>query len=1012
MSLVLRSYQASCTQAIAQYGGRISRFIGDGILAYFCYPQAHEDDAERAVRAALDIVREVPRLRPLRDITLNVRVGMETGQVMIGGLIGEGESEQIEVVGDAPNLAARLQSIAPPNGVIIGAGTQRLTMGLFNCASLGLLTLHGFPKPVGVWQVHGESIAESRFDAVHARAVNPMVGRESELRRLMECWDYAVRGNKQVAVISGEPGVGKSRLLRALRDAVGPSRPYVMTYYCSSYHQGSALYPVINNYERMAGIVHDDSPEQKLLKLEQLLLRNGAVLAEAVPLVATLLSIPFGEHYHSLELTPEQLKERVLELLIRRLRELSEDRPVLCVIENVHWIDPTFAELITRTITTLKHQPVLLAVTGRTPIETLRFPDETAVMYLPLSRLDRTEAECLLNHSLHGRMIPPEVIAEIIARADGIPLFLEELTKTVVEFNFPDIGKDAIQRGVPPKALVPATLHDSLMARLDHMSLVKPVAQLAAVLGRVFTVQLLSAVAPHNWQPIGAAIQVLAAAEIILPVQQHSQQTYQFKHALLQDVAYQSLLRATRRDYHERIARTLEDQFPDLVEAQPEVVAGHFTEAGLSAKAVGYWLRAGRRATQLSSNVEAVSHFERGRALLDAVPDQGERRRIEYQLCLALLPPLTALQGYTSPELERVFERAISLGEELEDTEEIFPALSCRAAFEIVTGRTDLALVHTEEAIGLAKRSLASGADALAGRLLATIKLIRGDPAGACKILQQELSIHERGHHRATALVFAQDQVTACMSYLCLGMWHLGCIAKSRDYGQRSIGRARSLNHVNTLAFAINFSGGCFGGLSRDLAVLQAAAVELMDLARTHGLQMWTGMATAFEGKLLVEQSELSIGIRKLQAGIDIMSSLRVVLLRPILCCWLAEAHAMCGEVTAGLAVLEQGWQAANVGEHWMDAELHRLKGELLRIGSAADLVLAEQSFRHALAVARSQTSRMLELRAANSLARLWLTQNRSSEAYALVKPAAAWFATDCDIADVHESRSILRMIA
>jgi class 3 adenylate cyclase/tetratricopeptide (TPR) repeat protein len=1012
MRIVLRVYRACCSTAVERYGGRVSRFVGDGVLAYFCYPQAYEDDAERAVRAALDIVQTVPQSKPLADLMpnlmLSVRLGIATGRVVVGGMIGTGEAAQIEVVGETPNLAARLQSIAPPNGIAVAASTQRLTAGLFQYSSLGVLDLKGFAAPVAAWLVHGESAAESRFAASHTRIVGATVGRGDELDLLKAHWDRAARGEGQVAVISGEAGIGKSRLLLALREALEPSRPYVMTLYCSPYHQASALQPVINHYERLAGIVHADSAAAKIQKLEQMLLRNGANLADAMPLITTLLSVPLGDHYRPLELTPQQLKERVLQLLIRRVRELSEERPVLCLIEDVHWIDPTTAELVGRAIASMRNARVFVVVTGRPPIEALRLEEDTPVVRLPLARLGRADSERLLERVGGEQTMPPKVIEEIIARADGVPLYLEELAKAVVESGVPD-PHDWRTRVPSFEAIVPASLHDSLMGRLDRMSQCKPLAQLAAVLGRVFTKQLLIAAAPWQWHPIDAAIETLAAAQIILPVPGGAQPTYQFKHALLQDVAYQSLLKVTRRDYHGRIADALEREFPDLAEAQPEVVAGHFAEAGQPEKAVDYWLKAGRRATRMSSNLEATTHFERGLALLNEIDGSNERRtRLEYRLHLGLLAPLMAVKGYASAELERAITRAIRLSEELGDTEELFPALQSRQAFEIVTGRIEQALRHAEEAVALAKRSPPSETGAFAGRMIGAMKLFLGEPQAALEPLRQMLAIYDVERHRTSAHHFGQDHFVSCSAYLCLATWHLGYVEQAREHARRAIEHARSLGHQNTLGLALNFAGVCLAGLSRDVIMLQSTTSELLALGQSHGLPVWTAVATGFAGKLLVEQGELSEGIRQIKAGMDTLFGLKVILLRPWFCCWAAEAYAAQGEVAEGLAMLRQGWEAAEGGERWMNAELHRIKGELLRIGLNANLQDAERNMCEALAVARAQGSRSLELRAANSVARLWLRQDRGREAGLLLKPIVEWFAEGPETTDIREAATIL----
>ena len=1012
MSVLLRAYQACCAAAIQKYGGRIARFSGDGILTYFCYPQAHEDDAERAVRAALEIVRDVPRLRPHGDIVLSVRIGIATGQVLIGETIGEGESAQVDVVGGTPNLAARLQSEARPNGIVISASTHRLTEGLFDCASLGELQLKGFTGPVAVWEVRGESRAESRFDAMHSRTVAPIVGRERELGLLMRCWERAGAGEAQVALISGEAGVGKSRILNALRAMLTPSAPHMLTLYCSPYHQASALHPVINHYERFAGIAHDDSHAQKLAKLETLLAERGAILDQAVPIVATLLSIPFGGRYAKLKLTPEQLKEQTLQLLIRLIGDISLQKPVLFLVEDAHWIDPTTLELLSRMIPALKTFRVFLIVTVRTPMDNFKLHQETPSIHLSVARLDRQQAEELLRHNVGGRPMSPKVSAEIIARADGNPLFVEELSKAVMESGLADVaGDDAAVRDAPPTGVVPASLHDSLMARLDRMSPVKPVAQFAAVLGRVFTVQLLSAAVPPRWLPIDHAIAALASAEIILPVRLGANPTYQFKHALLQDVAYQSLLKAMRRSYHARIAHVIAEQFGDIAETQPEIVARHFTEAELYDQAVAYWLKAGQRSTLRSSNLDAISHFERGLALVELMEDLVERPRVEYKLCSALVTPLIATKGYNAPEIERVFERALRLSEEIGDSEEILPVLYSRQVYELVGGQFDRAAAHAEEAIRVAERDPLADSAAFAGRLLASLKLFQGEVTTACGQLGQMLAQYDPARHGASALTYGQDHFVACASHLTVGLWLLGATDEARRYSERAIEYARSLNHTHTLHFALAYAGALFAANCRDVDYLQSTTEELLEIGKALGSPGWNAAVSGLHGKLLIERGRTSEGIAKLQAGITTFRERRSPLWQPTFCCWLAQAHATCGEISQGLDAVEIGRQASAGGTHWMDAELHRAAGELLRAGGATDPASAETSFTEALAVARSQSSRTLELRAAMSLARLWKSQQRDTEARALLEPVTASFTEGHRTTDLHEAEALLRTI-
>ncbi len=1004
VSVVLRAYQNCCTAAIEGYGGRVSRFVGDGIRAYFGYPQAHEDDTELAVHAALAIVRNVSRLRPLRDIAPTVRVAIATGLVVIGEIIGTGESRQVDVIGETPNLAARLQVEASPNGIIISANTHRLTQGLFNCTRVGPLHLKGFPAPVVAWKVEGESVVESRFNALHGHIVTPMVGRDRELGLLLRCWDRAVAGEAQAVLVSGEAGIGKSRLLHELRSVTGPHGAQTIALYCSAHHQASALYPVINFYERGAGLRPDDTPTERLTKLEALLLSNGAELERTVPIVATLLSIPLGNGYAPLKLTPEELKEQALQLLIRRVRELSLRSPVLCIVEDAHWIDPTSGELLSRMIAALGSSCVLVVVTTRTTQEGL---SQAPVVQLPLSRLEPHHAVELLK-GVSTRAMPEHVNAEIIARADGVPLFIEELSKAVMES---ETGSRRTDGAHSRDVVVPATLQDSLMARLDRMSYAKPVAQLAAVLGRVFTLQLLSAVAPGSWQPIDAAIEALIAAEIILPMR-GAYATFQFKHALLQDVAYQSLLKATRRDYHGQIARVIVEQFPDTVETQPEIVAHHFTEAGIAEEATDYWLKAGQRATRLSSNLDSISHFERGLSLLDSIDDPTQRARIEYRFCLALLTPLIAAKGYTAPELEKVFERALHLSEEIGYIEEIFPALYSRQVFELTRGQFDRAAQHAREALQIAARNPSSDSAPFAGRLFATLRLFRGEAEIACEQLRHMLAQYDPARHHDSAHKFGQDHLVACASYLALGSWHLGYLDQARKYSTHAIERARSLEHAHTLQFALAYGGAYFAAHCRDTAYLVATTSELVELGKAHSSRSWSAALTGLLGMLQIERGQTAAGITKLRTSLQALSEFNSMLWQPALYSWLAGAYATCGEVSQGLAAIAMGRQVAEGGEHWMDAELHRVEGELWEIEGPPNYSRAEVCIRQALAVAQLQSSRILELRAVTSLARLWQRQGRRrDEALAILEPAVAWFTEGNDNADLRRSVELMKAL-
>lgn len=731
---------------------------------------------------------------------------------------------------------------------------------------------------------------------------------------------------------------------------------------------------------------------------------NEANLERTAPIVATLLSIPLSNHYVPLRLTPEELKEQTLQLLIRRVRELSLRNPVLCILEDAHWIDPTSSELLSRMIGALGASRVLVVVTTRTAQDSLM--SEAPMVHLPLSRLGPQHAAELLN-SVSTRAMPDYVNAEIIARADGVPLFIEELSKAIIGS---EKGSRKARSVHSHEVVVPATLQDSLMARLDRMSRAKPVAQLAAVLGRGFALQLLSAVAPESWQPIDLAIEALISAEIIFPVQ-GAYTSFQFKHALLQDVAYQSLLKTTRRDYHGQIARVIVEQFPDMAETQPEIVAHHFTEAGISEKAIGYWFKAGQRATRLSSNLDSISHFERGLGLLDCIDDPTERAHTEYRFCLALLTPLIAARGYTAPELEKIFERALHLSEEIGYIDEIFPVLYSRQVFELTCGQFDRAAQHAREALQIAARNPSSDSAPFAGRLLATLRLFRGEAEIACEQLRHMLAQYDPARHRGSAHRFGQDHFVACASYLALGSWHLGFLDQAQQFSARAIEHARSLEHAHTLQFALAYGGAYFAAHCRDIAYLDATTSELVELGKAHSSRSWSAALTGLLGMLQIERGQTTDGIAKLRASLQALGEFNSMLWQPALYCWLAGAYATCSEVSQGLAAVAMGRQVAEGGEHWMDAELHRVEGELWEAQGPPNYSRAEACIRQAVAVAQLQSSRILELRAVTSLARLWQRQGRRYEPLAMLEPMVAWFTEGNDNADLRRSVALVKAL-
>src|SRR5215813_12901419 len=635
---VIRAYRESCAAAISRFGGYLAKYIGDGLLVYFGYPQAHEDDAQRAVRTALGIVEAIQQLSfPTIQFPcpLQVRIGIHTGLVVAGEMGVGDQPEPLAIVGETPNIAARLQEQAHPNRVVISPTTYRLVTGLFDCEELGPRVLKGLSTPRALYQVVGESAVQSRFEAAVQKGLTPLVGRAEELALLRRRWEQAKQGAGQVVLLSGEPGIGKSRLVQEFKEQLTDEGVMRVEFRCSPYHQHSALYPIIEHLQHLLQFAREDGPATKLEKLQQTLSPYRFPQAETVPLVAALLSLLPPEGYPPLTMSPQKQKEKTQAALVAWLVEEAEHHPVYTTWEDVHWADPSTLEVLHLVVEQVPTARLYVLLTFR-PEFAPPWGNRSHLSQLTLSRLERPQVETMVKRVTGGKALPPEVMQQIVAKTDGVPLFVEELTKTVIE-SIESIESGGTHDGAPlPPLTIPAVLQDSLMARLDRLGMAKEIAQLGAILGREFSYELLHAVSPLDEERLQQGLKQLVEAELVyqrgLPPQAH----YLFKHALIQDTAYQSLLKSKRQQLHQQIAQMLEDQFPDTVATQPELVAHHYTEAGFVEQAIPCWQKAGERASQRSAYVEAISHLTKGLELLKTLPDTPERVQHELTLQLAL----------------------------------------------------------------------------------------------------------------------------------------------------------------------------------------------------------------------------------------------------------------------------------------------------------------------------------------------------------------------------------------
>jgi class 3 adenylate cyclase/predicted ATPase len=1007
MREVIGGYQSAVAAAVAGLEGHIAKFMGDGVLAYFGYPKAHEDDAERAVRAGLAITGSIANLS-IGGRKLSARIGIATGRVVVGDLIGEGAAQEAAVVGRTPNLAARLQGLAEPNTVVIAPGTRRLIGSLFELADLGMHELKGFGERVRAWRVVGAGKAESRFEALHGRHLTPLVGREEELHLLLARWRRAVGGEGQVVLLSGEAGIGKSRIVQALRERLA-GQPYtLLSHYCSPYHTASALYPITGLLERAAGFARDDPPKARLDKLETLLARGTEGLAEAVPLIADVLGIAAEERYPSPNLSPERKARRTLEVLIEQVEGLAARQPVLALYEDVHWVDPTTLAALGLLIERVQRLPILLMITFR-PEFVPPWSGHAHVTQLSLVRLTRRHGSAIVARLAGGKALPEEILDEIVARTDGIPLFVEELTKTVLESGLLQEAGDHYELAGPlPPLAIPSTLQDSLMARLDLLAPLKEVAQTAAALGREFDHQLLVAVSASSERQLNDAVDQLVAAELIFRRGAPPDATYTFRHALVQEAAYNSLLKSRRQQLHARIAQALEEQFPEVAAHRPEVLARHLTDAALTEKAVGYWHRAGQLAAERFAHKEAIAHLTRGLELLKSLSETPAHAREEMRLQIALGVSLVTTRG-PSPEVAETYLRARQLAERIGDTRQAYAAVWGLWYFNHVRMRFKTARDLSYELLELAKREKDNELLLQAHHAAWPILLFGGEFLLCREHTEQGLALYDPQEHRSHALRYAgHDPGVCCRYHSALGLWLLGYPDQATVMAHGAVRLATELSQPHSLAIALGyvsflhqFRGEAHLAQEYAEATIARAAEQAYLQYRATG-SLIRGWAVAAQGDLAAGTAAIEQGLAALRAaGADVRRSYFLALL--------AEVYGRARRFDAAQSAIAEALAfAEQSGERWWEAELHRLQGEFLIAQSVQNRAEAEAYFHRALEVAQTQSAKAFELRAATSLARLWRDQSKHVEARDLLAPVYGWFTEGFDSADLRNAKSLL----
>jgi class 3 adenylate cyclase/tetratricopeptide (TPR) repeat protein len=994
---LILAYQSSCAESMARHGGFVAKFMGDGVLSYFGWPRAHEDEAERAVRAALDVAGAIGRLATPDGMPLQVRVGIATGLVVVGDLIGEGAAFEQSVVGETPNLANRLQALAGPNGIVIDEATRRQVGDLFELGALGPQMLKGFAVAQPAWQVLGLGRVTNRFRALRPRpaAAAALVGRDAEIELLMRHWEAAKAGRGSAVLISAEAGVGKSRLAETIRERIRGEPHVALRYFCSPHHRESAFYPVIGQLERAAGLERSDDAAARLRKLTSLL--AGSPAEAELPLLAELMSLRGGEQ-RSAALMPDQRKARLLDTLIALLDHTAQRAPALMIFEDLHWMDPTSGELTERALARLDRLPVLLLATHRPDFQP-RWNGYANVSTLSLPRLDRRAQERLVRDLAGGVELSTNVVNTIIDRSDGVPLFLEELTREVLE------------AGEMAPVTVPVSLQASLMARVDRLGpAAREVAQTASAIGRQFPYDLAVAAMAGDVAQTRSGLDQLVSAGLMFQYGTPPDCCYTFKHSLVRDVAYSRLLRKPRQALHGRIATYLHERMYEMGDSEPEMLAHHFAEAGQPEQAAAWWLEAGRREAGRSANLEAIGLLRRGIAGLSALEETPALMRLELAHQLALGPCLLGAQGYRSAELERAYLRAWALAERLGDERALFTAMW---GHWLTMGQES---VHDAAADELIDR-LFSAADAIGDSGLclqahhaAWVRTLwLGQPQATHDHVTAGLARYDRSTQEGHAVLYGGHDAAVCgHGHDAIALWNLGRPDQAAASARRAIQLATDLGHAPSLSHAL-WLAGFVHQMRRDPQAALETADRLTALAGMHGFAVHCAAARVLQGwaRALLGAPE-SEGLAQMRAGVKAYRRLAGVMAGPYLVS-LADSERRAHHFDrAEATLLDAEAVVTQRGEQiWIGGVL-RARGDVAASRPKPDLDKAEGCYTLALAIARRVGAKSLELRSAKGLARVWHRQGKSKQARELLDPVLAWFTEGFDTVDLIEAKELL----
>jgi class 3 adenylate cyclase/predicted ATPase len=1010
---VLNAYYQASASVIERFGGHIAQYLGDGLLVYHGYPVAHEDDAIRAIHAARAIIAAIEKLNTdlaaRFRVRIGVRIGVHTGRVVVGELEGSQNADRV-ALGETLNVASRIQSLATRNSVVVSAATWRLVQGHFIGEEIGAHALKGISQPMFLYRIEAEIEAETRDRAATGRAT-PIVGRKSEIRLLTERWAHMQDGHGHVVLLSGEAGVGKSRLLAAIKSHVDGEGAARLTFRCSPFHSNNALYPVVDYMHRALDFRRDDSVETKLEKLERGLAQFHFNSDLALCLLAALLSLPLPEdRYPPLQLTSAQQRQQTLETIASWLLERAERRPTLVIFEDFHWADPTTVEMLQLLMEQVPTTTMLLVLAFRPDFQ-IPWPTRSYFTHIVLNRLSRAQSETVISDIAKGRALPPEVVEQVVAKSDGVPLFIEELVKMILESGLlrDEEGKYVL-RGPLQSLAIPTTLQDSLMARLDRLTTARDIAQLGATIGRDFSYEIIRAVSEMDDATLTRGLNQLVAAEIVYARGRPPQATYLFKHALTRDAAYESLLRSRRRLYHAKIARILEEEFGETRVTKPDLLAYHYSEAGLADQAIGYWKQAGQQAIERSANVEAIAQLSKAIELVELLPNGKHRAQLALDLHVALGVPLIAVRGYASPEVEATYGRARELSVEVGGSPQLANILWGLWVRYLTGGPIGAALEMAEQYRAVAEKLEDSGFLLETCQVMGIALFYLGEFPQALAQLARGGEMYDPAQHHA--LVYEHggaDTGVAIETHEALTLWTLGY----PDRARQSMARARQIaqglsQHPFSVAFGHYFEGWLHK-LLREKEETEHTTALAMRICDEHRFPFWGLASAALHGSTLAARGGGEEGVMAIRQALSSYEEIGGQLYRPELLGLLADGLAGVGRVEEALQTIDEALRAVEQSQdRWWQAELHRLRGEFTLALPGDRTSAAETAFREALDVARAQKAKSWELRAATSLARLWAGRGKAAEARRLLEEIHGWFSEGHDTADLREAAAML----